>query len=633
MNLSDPGPGLTDQWFSEIDVVVFAPFAGVRAHARLERRVADALHRAGARVVFVNCSGLFNSRCVVMESRNLDPGAPDSERQAICAICTNAAIKLNRQERVSFSEIDITTLLDSNAARTSQDILSAFRRNPTPTFEWNRVPLGAYWCFETILKFKSEERTPSFLSHLEEIARSGSIAFAAAETVATKSSATVMVHSAEYGINRSFIHPFLASRRPVYSFRNAGQFSRWEHGFQVDRVDQTAIPLRQTSQQQHARTTPLVDSELSGLLTWFDDRIGQRAAHIYSSPRSGRPATAVRHALGLDERPVVVAFSSSPDERHAASTARLLPSGSPPFDPSEHYRFAQLVSDTAAENPGIQVVYRLHPRLAANKRESRQSPHLEQLIALLESPKKPSNLVINTPDQNLSMYELAMVSDVGLTWSSTAGLEFLVLGIPVVGIEDSPSLAYPADLNVDNVPGLTDSLSRALMEALKAGWSAETMRTAARWILTVSSRTIVPVSPSEGPTDLKATALRRVFLQLPSRLQPHIRRAAALLGKLTPPSKATGLHTAPLLGRTHDVPAESPSNRAPGAIFVGDKSWRDLVDAWVNWCETQEFGSLASEQRLLADFASHAVEQLAPWDGTEGAVRGIRQFAEGRGAT
>lgn len=604
----------------EYDVVVFAPFAGVERHARLERRVAESLRRAGANVLFVSCSGELIAHCIVMESMDLDPGTSNTERRAICTKCTHSAKKLDVQVPSSFTSVDVSTLLDEDAVATAARILGAFQKAPTPDFEWEGVPLGAFWSYETILRYKSEERNPQFLAHLEEAARSGSLAFSAGQRLASSSpTMSVLVHSSQYGINRSFVYPFIETGSPVYTFGNSGQISRWEDGFRMEPVGPNGVILEQASAIESVRKAPLATAEIDELKTWFDDRVGQRGAHVYSSARKAQPAAAVRAALRIDARPVVVAFSSSPDEWHAAATAQLLPPGAPPFDPSDQYRFANLFVATARENPAFTFIYRLHPRLAPNKRESRRSPHLDQLLELFSGQNIPTNIVVNSPEQEVGLYELAMIADVGLTWSSTAGLEFLILGIPVIGMLETPASAYPLDLNSNNVLSDVTVLSDAVRAAARSDWSDDTMRAAARWVASTCSRTVVPVWGDSKPSNPSPTSLRKVYSRLPAWLRgilhPHLLRVRRV--------------RAFFLVRADSNKFRVLTNESAGseAITVDGLTWADLLEKWINWSEVPIDASPQSEDAVLRGLAVHFIARLEPWDGTEGAVRGLRRHA------
>ncbi len=345
---------------------MFAPFAGVKPHARLERHVANRLSRAGARTLLVTCSGLLRQRCVVMESMNLDPH-DEAGKQHACIKCTATAAALAPSIHPDVVSVDLHDLMPPAATMLVDQIIEEFTREPTPSFVWNGVPFGAFWCLETVLKYKTDEQSEEFRQHFKEVAQSGSLAFAAAHTLLREGPPqAVLTHSIEYGINRSFIQPFAQAEVPAFSFRGAGNLSRTDFGLDV-RVVRTPEIIASIRRSRSLEEPPLALDELSPVITWADDHLNQRAAHVYSPARSSETATAIRRVLAINDLPTVVAFSSSPDERLAASLAQLAPRESPILhDPDEHYRFARLVFETARANPDINFVYRLHPRLARN---------------------------------------------------------------------------------------------------------------------------------------------------------------------------------------------------------------------------------------------------------------------------
>jgi hypothetical protein len=434
------------------EVVVFAPFSGITTHAVVERFVARELAAAGARVLLVTCSGALDSRCVVIESKGLDPGLTCATRAAVCRECIASRPLHHFDDTSAYETIDIDRLIGEEESVLVERIRADFLARPTPDFTWDDVPLGSFWCFETVLKYKSESLTEEFMAHFRETAHSGALAFVAGLSIADSQTPprALLCHTAQYALNRSFAAPFIERGIDSFSFANSGQLSRWQDGMEVDQVGPNVVPDRQSSRDRREQTltVPLAATELSEVLTWVRTHTDQKSSVIYSTPRGRMTATEVRTALGLRGVSTVVAFSSSPDERLAANMAKLLPPEQQAYDEDEHYRFAQLVADTAESCPDIDVVYRLHPRLAPNNRDPKLSPHLGRLIDSMRADLP--NLILNVPDQGLSLYSVAMVADAGLNWSSTAGLEFLLLGIPVIGLREAPSGRLPTQ------PGFRD---------------------------------------------------------------------------------------------------------------------------------------------------------------------------------
>lgn len=597
----------------EYDVVVFAPFAGVLPHARLERRVANTLANSGAQVLFVSCSGAFGARCVVMESRGLEAGSGTQERDRICGKCTRAAHSLNQEIQPFCDVVDVADLLGVDDWAVADDIFHTFLEKPSPSYVWSGIPFGAYWAYETVLKYKSAEQTPEFTRHLTETAKSGAIAFAAGRRVSREHCPSVaMLLEVEYGINRSFLQAFSGSQTKLFSFSNAGNFSKWENGFQVFSVDDGGIPNRNFSNQLFASEAPLIHSELDALRMWFDDRVDQRSALVYSSPRARVSAAEIRGRLGIGSHDAVLVPSSSPDERHAVTFAQLLPKGTAPYDPEEHFRFAQLLVEAARANPDVAFVYRLHPRMAPNHRDPRRSPLLDRLILAAGGDGRPENLILNTPDQELSLHDVAMIAHAGLNWSSTAGLELLALGIPVVGMSDAPVAAYPSYLNFKMAASTVRDISGSLREAIDTGWSPVQMRLGARYVVSSVNRTVIPIDVAQ-PNAPRAP--RRLASFLRGSVAAPVRRTLTPLRQFL-----TSLST-------HSESLGQPVSLGRGSsIEAGGRDWAELIDDWVEWRRIPE-GGADTEDLVLRGFAAHVVDRLAPWDGSEGAIGGLREFA------
>ncbi len=596
------------------DIIMFAPFFGIPLHSSIEQHISTTLQKAGARVALVACDGILKSRCVVMESKAIAPSAAKEEREAVCIKCR--AIRRSSLAQASLGDgiIALEDFADQSVRDAASDILGAFLKNPTPAFEWEGVSLGAFWSYETTLRFKSAELTESSLQHLSEIAESGAVAHAVAHHLVTQARpGAVLVHSMEYGVNRSFIAPFVRAGVPCYTFFNAGQYSQWDQGFTILPLEQNVIVRSDRARNRTAEAcrSPLGQAEFAPLSTWSDDKLLQRSALVYSNSRSERDSSHVRDLLSLPDRPTVLVPSSSPDERHAATLAQLLPPDIAPYDPEEHYRFAKLVVLLSQSNPDLNFVYRLHPRLAPNRRDAEESPHLKRLVDLLAS--RPANLYLNTPDQGLGLYDLAMVTDVVLHWSSTAGLELLLLGIPLVGVTDSPVRILPDDMHTRMCPGDVDLLSESIRSCIQEGWSEQAMRSAARWIVASTSRTVVPVPRNRSS-------------------QPSLPRWVRALGRLAP--RATRPAITSIVHRALQVFQVSRNLLIPKQTPVLDTKseppadWQELLSRWVDWRELPDRSSPETEAEVLARFSSHVVKRLAPWDGSEGAVASLKRFAE-----
>jgi hypothetical protein len=82
-----------------------------------------------------------------------------------------------------------------------------------------------------------------------------------------------------------------------------------------------------------------------------------------------------------------------------------------------------------------------------NKREGKTSDDAKRLESYFSDNSIPNNLILNTPDQKVSLTHAILVSDYILNALSTAGLEAVILGKPVISFKNSFNTSYPAELN------------------------------------------------------------------------------------------------------------------------------------------------------------------------------------------
>ncbi len=220
---------------------------------------------------------------------------------------------------------------------------------------------------------------------------------------------------------------------------------------------------------------------------------------------------------------------------------------------------------------------------------------------------------MNPPEQNLSLYDLAMVAHAGLNWSSTAGLEFLALGIPVIGMEASPVQAYPGEINFELAPEEPSSLASAVRRAIDSGWSEDFMRAALRHVAFLAHRDVIPVEGPDSTFDRgRFEPLRALAARLPIR-------ARITLKALT----ASGLR-APRAANPTARPAQRSEVPTPPTAVSERSEWLALLDEWIHWRTAPTDSSDATENIVIQQFAAHVVSRLAPWDDSEGAVAGLR---------
>jgi hypothetical protein len=164
----------------------------------------------------------------------------------------------------------------------------------------------------------------------------------------------------------------------------------------------------------------------------------------------------------------------------------------------------------------VEFVFRLHPRLAPNKRESLRSPDLDLIEELLE--QRTPNVFINSPDDGIGLYDVARVASIGINHASSAGLEFLALGIPVVHYDPPRLNAYPASLGLEVERFDADGYSAKINQAITTPRSTEIAIKAWRWYSITLARAIThrtwqhqPENVDVGDSKQSLSVIRKVI--------------------------------------------------------------------------------------------------------------------------
>lgn len=115
------------------------------------------------------------------------------------------------------------------------------------------------------------------------------------------------------------------------------------------------------------------------------------------------------------------------------------------------------------------LAVRLHPKEFANKRQSVNSSSGADLVYFLKSQKLPDNVIINLPEDKISLYDLPPISEFLINSTSTVWFEFVALGVPSICVSPNTISAYPPDISTaihskeEYLEALSESRSRKII--------------------------------------------------------------------------------------------------------------------------------------------------------------------------
>jgi len=126
------------------------------------------------------------------------------------------------------------------------------------------------------------------------------------------------------------------------------------------------------------------------------------------------------------------------------------------------FEFCSYFLSVARQHPDRGFIIRLHPRMAANKRDHFESEEHRRYKTLFATESVPHNVFVLYGESKISSYFIISKSDLVVISWSTIGLEALLLGTPVVSAFPS-YLMYPLSA-LSRQPTNEDQMKRALTQ-------------------------------------------------------------------------------------------------------------------------------------------------------------------------
>lgn len=461
-------------------------------------RVASALEKKGHRVQFVRCNGTFSSHCVAMSGMNV--GFPDSEikKKLVCHSCND------RRKILNTGGLGGEILFSNFQQAQDHALIDEKIHGCTPEnwheFEFDGQRVGRLSAYEFLLTHKIDSfEIPQHLwdEFLNNLRNTMLTVIVSRRILKSTQPDCVLVYNSLYSLHNAYVsvaksmgintrtvqggphvlhkpNTLTSYRTPMEMFNStyASEFDEW-----------LSCPIDKSNIE-------LVSSHLQALL------LGQ-SAFVYSTAPSEESVQKISQVLGIDGRhPVLTILLSSEDEYFAAEIEGVIPVR------SEWKRifvgqleWLEWLINFAARTPNYYFVVRMHPRMMPNKRESVEAPFVKVLEELLTD--LPDNVRVNYPGDNISIYDLMQFTDVVLNKRSSAGIEMMAYGLPVVlpGDENLFSCS-PSVCTVANDLG---DYERLIHEAVVSGWSLENIRKSFRWYAYLFAATAVEVNNVTAP--------------------------------------------------------------------------------------------------------------------------------------
>ena len=482
----------------------FSPFANIWEHSFPEGLVAEGLSKRGFDVTTVRCDGLYESFCVAMSASGLTADDTLAKKRQVCGACHKRRDLMDKS--LGFPALLHEKYLTADDYREASGIAEAATLDGWSKIELDGVPIGRYAAYEFLLNYKIlgvDIPADRFHTYRQQLRICILTMRASARILDEVRPDVVLTYNRLYGVNHAFL--VMAERRgiPTYTLQGGAHVTHRGETMTMFRDNETYFDIFDKKSWIEYKEQPIGEREVALVNSHFDGLMEASSAFAYSSAFEASEPDALRARFDIPkDSPVLLIPMSSEDELNAAQLADFWPdtSGKPNVF-EDQFSWIRFLFEFAQTRPTYRFILRLHPRMFPNKRENVVAPVVAKVMKLIE--EAPSNVIINMPSDNVSIYDLLQIVDVLLGYRSTVGAEFAAFGVPVVAPANKDFFTYPAEVSRT---GYTEKeFAKLIDEAVTEGWSIENMRIVYRWFAFQFTRVAVDFSDS---VNAKPSAIR-----------------------------------------------------------------------------------------------------------------------------
>ena len=494
-------------------ILFFAPHSAIWIHAFPEALVAESLRRSGNEIIYVGCGGLLSSHCVSMSAYSVPFSAARAQKERICGVCKNN-LKIIR-DNFGFTGPDLKGLATDDDLAFAEEFISSVPPTSYPELILEGVEVGRVALYEMLiqskrgaLEFDAAERS-RYAASLKNVVAVVRLATRMLDEIKPD---RIVLYNALYSVNRAVCRLAQMRSIPQYYLHAGDNLSNRLQTLVLARDQAFSYYNHLRDQWPYFENRPCpLDAMKLGTDHLLEVARG-RSVWAYSAA-SGN-STDLRQLLGIGAgQRIICATMSSDDERFGAEVSGVLPSLGGLLYATQVDWIRALIKYVATRQD-LCLVIRVHPREFPNKRDAVMSDHAKMLQEALVT--LPANVRVNWPTDNISLYDLASITDVFANAWSSAGKEMAWLGLPVVLY--SPELAlYPTSLNYIGVTEL--EYFQQIEKALRDGWDVDRIRKTYRWCAVEFFYSSLDISES-FTRDEHATFLQKCVRKLLGSVAP-----------------------------------------------------------------------------------------------------------------
>ena len=427
-------------------VLLLDPFADIWVSSFPTAVVAEAWSDLGHEIHVLRCDGVLGPFCHAMSAKGLTNLSLTSELEKCCTSCKRRRNVLGKN--FEFKEHLIENFLPGVDRERAEFILRSTSKENWKDLFIESIPVGKIASYELILEKKLASLENIGLHWIEYQARLKSTLFtyfAIKNVIRTNQIEAVAAYNGLYSINRVALLYADSIGIQAWAIAAGSHLKDKFSEISIYRFDSLPVYATKSKEWHKVRRLPMSVAQIESVKQHFEHLHRAKSNFVYSGSKRGLVKDEIFTKLKVPRnKKIILATMSSHDEMIAmeAINFRVSQQGSMFANPDDWIRFLLKILGVRDD---VHLIIRIHPRQFPNKREKIKSEEAVQLEQLLSS--LPSNVTVNWPSDQISLYDLASITDLVLNRTSSAGLELSALGIPTLLCDPELMIAYDPSIN------------------------------------------------------------------------------------------------------------------------------------------------------------------------------------------
>lgn len=456
-------------------VVYFSPYSAIWKHTEIELAFLNHLKISKENAIFLSCGGMYSSFCNSMSAFGLTESSPVESKKSVCKICKKTSAF---KKEIGLKINQIEDYVDDKKNKLVTEFISSVTRDNWTESIFLGVAIGRAALYEIQLRYKlidlnlNDEIWNLYIQQLEYCAKT---IIAAKDFLLENKPSKVVVYNDLYSLNYSFIAIAKTLNIPIYSLHANGPIDNMYSRYSIDTNEDQIRKLFTNPKWNNVKATPLRIREIYKVYKNLRGLLFAKNFIVYSSKTKlclRRSDFRSKWDIPSNKKIVLVTLSSQDEvvaELFQSNMQKI--HGLP-----ENITLTTSIIEYCKTNPDWFFILRPHPREFSNRREKTLSASGMALMEFIDSQNLPQNVFVSRPEFKISLYQLVLISDYIINIISSAGIEALAFGRPVLQIENSVFSAYPTEFNVpidlrlSNLQDVKNFKSRRTMQQEAFRW-------------------------------------------------------------------------------------------------------------------------------------------------------------------